>query len=79
MTVSGDQRGKQASRLNFEARNMRFPHGGRDIKCTLPKRAKYVSDGINTALAERYAFTPEETNFIINHGIKYRMAQDGEE
>jgi ATP-dependent DNA helicase RecG len=36
-------------------------------------------DEIDTVLAERYGFTEEELDFIINYDIKYRMGKELED
>ena len=38
-----------------------------------PKKAKPITDEIDTVLARHYGFTDEELDFIINYDIKYRM------
>ncbi len=41
------------------------------------KRSEHGAiDEVNRVLAERYGFTDEELDFIINHDIKYRMGLD---
>ena len=42
--------------------------------------SKPVIDKVDRALARHYAFAVEETDFIINYDIKYRLGQsDAEE
>ena len=44
-----------------------------------PSSAKPIIDQIDRALAQHYGFTDEETDFIINYDIKYRMGRGGDE
>jgi hypothetical protein len=44
-----------------------------------PSLSKTIIDNIDLALGEMYGFTDEETDFIINYDIKYRMGGVGEE
>ncbi len=39
---------------------------------------KPIIDEIDRVLAPQYGFTDEELDFIINYGIKYRMARETE-
>ena len=41
--------------------------------------SKSFLDDIDHALAKHYGFTGEETDFIINYDIKYRMGRDSQE
>lgn len=41
-------------------------------------KSKPIIDEIDQVLAPHYGFTPEETDFIINYDIKYRMGLGGE-
>lgn len=43
------------------------------------KPCKSIIDGIDSVLAQRYGFTDEELDFIINYDIKYRMGLGGED
>lgn len=38
-----------------------------------PKKSKLIFDEIDNILSEYYAFTEEESDFIINYDIKYRV------
>ncbi len=38
-----------------------------------PRKSKQIIDKIDVALSKHYGFTAEETDFIINYDIKYRM------
>jgi hypothetical protein len=42
-------------------------------------KSKYLLDKIDLSLAEHYALTDEETDFIINYDIKYRMGGTDDE
>jgi hypothetical protein len=45
-----------------------------------PSRSKLIIDEIDCVLARHYGFTEEESDFIINYDIKYRMGRgDNEE
>ena len=41
--------------------------------------SKHIIDEIDRVLARHYGFTDEETDFIINYDIKYRMGRSEEE
>ena len=40
------------------------------------KESKHIIDEIDHVLAEHYAFSDEELDFIINNDIKYRMGRE---
>ncbi len=44
-----------------------------------PKKSKHIIDEIDRILAKHYGFTEEETDFIINYDIKYRMGKELED
>lgn len=44
-----------------------------------PRLSKEILDQIDLVLADEYGFTQEETEFIINYDIKYRMGKELEE
>lgn len=44
-----------------------------------PKYSKEIIDKIDRLFGEYYKFTTEETNFIINYDIRFRMGNEGEE
>jgi hypothetical protein len=44
-----------------------------------PSLSKPIIDEIDEILARHYSFAPDETDFIINYDIKYRMGLGGEE
>lgn len=44
-----------------------------------PAYSKPIMDQIDRVLAKHYGFTDEETDFIINYDIKYRLGRAGEE
>ena len=63
-------------RNNSEHREMRFGSETLTVQCTLPKYSKSIIDEIDRVLGQRYGFTDEELDFIINYDIKYRMGQE---
>ncbi|MCL2829892.1 MAG: SAM-dependent methyltransferase [Betaproteobacteria bacterium] len=66
-------------RATADTRTMRFRHDCLEIECIIPKRSKRFIDAIDQDLAKAFGFTPEETDFIINYDIKYRMGGAGDE
>jgi hypothetical protein len=58
---------------------VRKRHDGVEFQEFYPGKSKAIIDEIDRALAERYGFTPEELDFIINYDIKYRMGAEGAE
>ncbi len=44
-----------------------------------PSQSKTIIDEIDRLLARYYGFTDDETDFIINYDIKYRVGSDGDE
>ena len=46
------------------------------IQCTYPRYSKPILDEIDRSLAHHFGFTDEETDFILNYDIKYRLAGD---
>lgn len=60
-------------RTTADTRTMRFHHDRLKIECIIPKHSKSLIDAIDLALSKAYGFTDEETDFIINYDIKYRM------
>jgi len=44
-----------------------------------PRHSKPLLDEIDCVLARHYGFTDEESDFIVNYDIKYRMGQEAEE
>jgi type I restriction-modification system DNA methylase subunit len=48
-------------------------YGKRTIQTFRPRQSKPVIDEIDQLLAQHYGLTNEETDFIINYDIKYRM------
>lgn len=63
-------------RNNSEHREMRFGSETLTVQCTLPKYSKSIIDEIDRVLGQRYGFTDEELDSIINYDIKYRMGQE---
>ena len=59
---------------------MRFRHDRLEIECIIPKRSKSLIDAIDVDVCKVFGLTPDETDFIINYDIKYRMGgtDDGE-
>ena len=45
----------------------------------MPRLSKPIIDQIDRVLAKHYGFTEEETDFIINYDIKYRIGRGGDE
>jgi hypothetical protein len=41
-------------------------------------KSKPIIDEIDTVLAKHYGFTPEESDFIVNYDIKYRIGRGTE-
>jgi hypothetical protein len=67
-------------RKNAKVLEMNYEKWGRmRIECIYPKYSKSIIDEIDSALADHYGFTDEETDFIINYDIKYRMGLGGED
>ena len=60
-------------RNTADTRNMRFRHDHLTIECIIPKLSKSLIDNIDLYVAEIFKFTGEETDFLINYDIKYRM------
>ncbi len=56
-----------------EYRKMKFKHDQLRVQCIIPKKSKPIIDEIDMELGTHYGFTDEETDFIINYDIKYRM------
>ncbi|HOI54174.1 MAG TPA: SAM-dependent methyltransferase [Phycisphaerae bacterium] len=66
-------------RETAEFRSMKFKHDHLRVQCIIPKRAKDIIDQIDVALGKHYGFTPDETDFLINYDIKYRVGVDGDD
>ena len=67
-------------RATADTRTMRFRHDRLEIECIIPKRSKHFIDAIDLDIAPSFGFTEDETDFIINYDIKYRMGgTDGKE
>ena len=60
-------------RVTSDTRNMKFAHDRLEIECLIPKRSKQLIDQIDVVFADGYGFSEQETDFIINYDIKYRM------
>jgi hypothetical protein len=54
-------------------RTMRFRHDRLQIECIIPNRSKNLIDTIDLDVARAFDLSNEETDFIINYDIKYRM------
>ena len=59
-----------------EFRSMRYKHGVLRVQCFIAKFSKPTIDEIDKALALHYGFSNDETDFIINYDIKYRLGLD---
>lgn len=55
-----------------------YPSGTVEFEEFRPKFAKPIIDEIDRLLAKHYGFTEEETNFIINYDLKFRMGGEEE-
>jgi hypothetical protein len=66
-------------RSTAEMRTMRFRHDTLEIECLIPKLSKRFIDTIDLDVANGFGLTAEETDFIINYNIKYRMGSADEE
>ena len=66
-------------RETADTRTMRFRHDRLEIECIIPKRSKRYIDTIDLDVANGFGFTTEETDFIINYDIKYRMGSAEED
>lgn len=60
-------------RATADVRTMRFRHDRLEIECIIPKRSKHLIDAIDLDIADGFGFSPEETDYLINYDIKYRM------
>lgn len=60
-------------RATADTRQMKFRHDRLEIECIIPKRSKRFIDNIDLDVANGFNFSAEETDFIINYDIKYRM------
>jgi hypothetical protein len=69
----------QSLRETSEYRSMKFKHDHLRVQCIIPKKSKAIIDRIDGLLAVHYGFTEEETDFLINYDIKYRMGTADEE
>jgi len=58
---------------NLEANSRFITQKDKRIQSFQPRFSKVVVDKIDRVLAQHYEFSPEETDFIINHDVKYRM------
>jgi hypothetical protein len=64
---------------NSRYRNMRSKQDLLAVQCTFPKLSKPIIDEIDHVLAKYYGFTEEETDYIINYDIKYRMGRGSDD
>jgi hypothetical protein len=61
-------------RANSKVLTMKYEKLGElRIQCTYPKLSKPLIDEIDQALAEHFAFSSEQLDFLLNFDIKYRM------
>jgi hypothetical protein len=58
---------------NSQIRTMKYKHDTLKVQCIIPKDSKNTIDEIDIILSEHFGFTQEETDFIINYDIKYRI------
>ena len=65
-------------RATADTRTMRFRHDRLEIECIIPKRSKHLIDAIDMDVAEGFKFTADETDFVVNYDIKYRMGGNDE-
>ena len=60
-------------RQTADTRTMRFRHDHLIIECIIPKLSKSLIDNIDLHVADIFKFTDEETDFLVNYDIKYRI------
>jgi hypothetical protein len=60
-------------KTNSFFRTMHYRHDTLIIQCIMPKQSKKLIDSFDLILGKHMGFTDEETDFIINYDIKYRM------
>jgi hypothetical protein len=58
-----------------QRRTRRYPSGFVEYYEYYPARAKCTLDRIDRVLARHYGFTEEETRFLVEYDIKYRIAE----
>jgi len=58
-------------------RVMKYKHDTLTVQCIVPRKAKSLIDSFDVKLGEFFGLTEDETDFLINFDIKYRMG--GEE
>ena len=63
-------------KAHSQMKTTKYETGTLTIQSTYPRMSKELIDGIDAVLAQHYGFTEEELDFIINHGIKYRMGSE---
>ena len=61
------QNNSRLVRMNYKGR------GSLQIQCTYPRTSKSIIDEIDAVVSQHLDFTTEESDFIVNYDIKYRM------
>ena len=62
---------------NSETRSMRFKHDTLTVQCIIGKLSKPIIDDIDRVLGRFYGFNDDETDYLVNYDIKYRMGRNG--
>jgi hypothetical protein len=61
-------------RANSKAVTMTYKkHGTMTIQCTYPKLSKEIIDRIDQTLGECLGLTIEQSDYLINFDVKYRL------
>jgi hypothetical protein len=67
-------------RSNSKIVAMRYKDRGElRIQCTYPKYSKHILDEIDNVLGRHFHMTPDESDFVVNYDIKYRVGADSED
>jgi hypothetical protein len=66
-------------RANAERKIRDGKRGRTEFDEFYPKKSKNLLDDIDRRLSSHYRFTEEETDYILNYEIKYRLGADEEE
>ena len=59
--------------VDINANSRMVKQGELTIQQTYPRISKQIVDRLDSILGQHYGFTTDETNFLINYDIKYRM------
>lgn len=73
---------KLQARLDESSKFTSISHkqtGEVEVETFRPRNAKDIVDQIDWALAKEYGLSDEETDFIVNYDVKYRLGADAEE